>query len=918
MELYQKFSTCNLIFLILLAKVVCTPIAHAQQRAPDSPHTFASFVEPDFPFITTTLNADTLGAMYPDHNRIPRCLVLQLDNEAYACFDPDLLRIAAIWTGDFISMLAMPHVSYHKAGNKKNGVPEVLGNPIAATGIYPGWQGRLPVFEDPRPEGPNSDEAGRGPISVEMGRWNGISVIGNQAVLQYEVRGVEVADLLTSVKENEEVGVVRVLDVGAHSEPLSLVLGEYRDGQRMDVARDRFFVIHPDGDTVTAIGAMGGNTGKAFFRFLDGRYITLYMAANESPASIQVVMWKGPRNRIDAFERMLEKSLVMPDYRNGGPARWPESVTTKVRLGPDQGVFAVDELALPLPNPWQRNVRVGALDFFEDGRAAVSTFDGDVWIVDGVDERVGTLTWKRFASGLSEPMSLSIVDEKIYVFGREGIVRLNDVNGDGEADFYENFSNLAVQTGESREYPLSMHALPDGGFMLSKGGALNAGPKTNPPVTQGFRAGGPHSGSILEVSPDGRSIKVVASGLREPYIGVHPETGWITASDQQGNFVPSTPIYFVEEGDFFGVPATAHQMPIPQPTPPLTWVPHQVDPSGTEQVWITSDQMGPLDGTLVHLSYGQPGIYRVYMSDPNQGGISFIALSFSGPLMKGKVHPIDGRLYLAGFQVWDSGARSISTLARVRYTGGELPLPLDLKAGREGVLLRFAQKLNPKEALRLSNYSLKQWNYQRTSEYGSGYFKPSGEAGQEFVPISGVSLSDDRSSIFLHVAGMQEVMQMELEYWLKDSEGDSLTHAVYWTVNHLPEIDLIAEGILEVQLPPEPADLPTKRELLTRSRPTVEKGRQAYERIGCAACHSTDGSTEGRSGASFRGLFGSRRTFTDGTEAIADEDYVRQSILDPSARVVAGKEVEMPSYVGVLNDEEVASLVLFIKSLAEK
>lgn len=81
------------------------------------------------------------------------------------------------------------------------------------------------------------------------------------------------------------------------------------------------------------------------------------------------------------------------------------------------------------------------------------------------------------------------------------------------------------------------------------------------------------------------------------------------------------------------------------------------------------------------------------------------------------------------------------------------------------------------------------------------------------------------------------------------------------------------------------------------------------------ACHSTDGTTEGRSGPTFKGLYGSKRTFVDGTSATATDNYLKESILNPAAKIVAGKEVEMPSFEGVLDDDEIMSLVHYIKSL---
>src|SRR5699024_12061750 len=101
-------------------------------------------------------------------------------------------------------------------------------------------------------------------------------------------------------------------------------------------------------------------------------------------------------------------------------------------------------------------------------------------------------------------MSVEIVDDEIYVFGKDGIVKLHDLNRDGMADYYENFSNIMEQSMESREWAGDMVADPNGGFFIAKGSTLNLGPKFAPIVMTGFREGNRHSGRILQVSADGQ------------------------------------------------------------------------------------------------------------------------------------------------------------------------------------------------------------------------------------------------------------------------------------------------------------------------------------------------------------------------------------------------------------------------------
>src|SRR5439155_4982795 len=98
------------------------------------------------------------------------------------------------------------------------------------------------------------------------------------------------------------------------------------------------------------------------------------------------------------------------------------------------GPYTIDVLPLPDDNPWRSWMRPGGFDFFADGRrAAVCTWQGDVWVVDGLGGQSGQLSWRRIASGLFQPLGLKIVAEKIYVTCRDQITVLHDLNGDGEA-----------------------------------------------------------------------------------------------------------------------------------------------------------------------------------------------------------------------------------------------------------------------------------------------------------------------------------------------------------------------------------------------------------------------------------------------------------------------------------------------------
>jgi cytochrome c oxidase subunit 2 len=98
----------------------------------------------------------------------------------------------------------------------------------------------------------------------------------------------------------------------------------------------------------------------------------------------------------------------------------------------------------------------------------------------------------------------------------------------------------------------------------------------------------------------------------------------------------------------------------------------------------------------------------------------------------------------------------------------------------------------------------------------------------------------------------------------------------------------------------------------TRTMPLADLGALLYESRGCETCHSLDGSR--RDGPSFQGIFGQTHQFTDGTSAVVDENYIRQSILEPQAKIRTSFQGIMPTFQGLLRDREINALVEFVKS----
>jgi cytochrome c oxidase subunit II len=92
----------------------------------------------------------------------------------------------------------------------------------------------------------------------------------------------------------------------------------------------------------------------------------------------------------------------------------------------------------------------------------------------------------------------------------------------------------------------------------------------------------------------------------------------------------------------------------------------------------------------------------------------------------------------------------------------------------------------------------------------------------------------------------------------------------------------------------------------------IDQGASLFKRFGCETCHGAGGTSQG---PSLAGLFGKTVKLQGGTTVTADENYIRESILDPRAKIVAGYQPIMPTFKGLVSEEGLLQLIAYIKSL---
>ena len=856
------------------------------------PSPWASWVEPDFPFFSSVLDARRPGISA--QNLTPRGLVLNLGRDCWVCFDTDLLRVAAVWRGPGVTPKALAPGSYHDSGRKTPGgqfpAPEPDGKLWFGNGIYPGWQiaGQI-ALKDPREPAPSPEEVGRGPLPVAMGKFKAVRHVKNGVVLEYTAQGADVREWTTLSEHDGQPVIERHVEVGPSAKPLLILIGPKSSGAVEE--------------TVASI-SVGTPIGHR----------TAEIQEDTAMWIVRVPEHDRPVNFCIALADMAAAPVIAPRGIPGEGARrrWPQEIITTVKPSTAKDAYVVDDIALPLENPWRRDVRLGDIQFLPDGTGVGVTVDGDVWMVRGLHEPGGTVRWRRFASGLHEPMSLAIRNGEIFVFDRNGIWRLRDPKHTGEAETHELFSNAFAQTADMREFPSSLRLAPDGEFVIAKDGQQNT-------------TLGKHNGTVLRISADGSKSTVLGWGFRQPNIGVNVRTGLVTACDQEGQYVPTTPLYILEKNEFHGFlselePHEKYPAPIAEP---LTWIPHAVNASGTSQVWLFDAKMGALDNSMIHIGFNRPEIFRVMMNNRSskpQAAVTSITSSFDFPLLNGSVNSADGQLYVTGFQItgWGTTATRISGLARVRHTGAPCVLPRAVIATQKGVLLRFDVPLDEKTATDPANFSLSTNHYARAHTYGSALYRADGTPGQDHLTASSAYLSLDRRSVFIGVAGMKAVQQLRVGWSLATESGMAFEGSAYTTPYTLTKCDAEREGFGNITV-----DLTPRAAKVQNTAPSSPgEGRRVAQMFGCIACHSQEGADMAHVGPTWKGLSGNGRDFFTKDKkkghTLADAAYLREAILDPSAKIVTGYErgeYAMPSYAGALNASQVESLILFIQTL---
>ncbi len=716
---------------------------------------------------------------------------------------------AALWRNGFLNLRSTQH--YRERGE---GVPEIQGERIAG---LQSWQwAHEGTFDYPK-----ENLLPRGPVPVKWMEYRGHYLYEDNLVISYSINGRDILEM--PAKAQGFGAIIHTLRVDAGAQPLKLSVGKLE----MPGLRNGF--LDPKAPTVKLNNAapspadqiivsglptkegLGQFTAAATFGqtddlqwSFDGRNrMVLTIPASRQDRLFQVIRYSGQSDAqllsMAGYLGLLKLKNEMPDPAQrlkGGKQRWPEIITTQGAIGSNDQAYTLDTLTLPGKVPGNVWLRTSALAFFADGRMAVCTHGGDVWIVSGINKSLANLKWKRFAAGMYEPFGLQVIGGKVYVTCKDRLTRLHDFNNDGEADFYESFSADTDVSTFFHAFNFDLQRDTAGNLYYVKSGQYTS-----------------HAlpGAVIKISPDGKRREVHCTGFRTPNgMGILPD-GRLTASDNQGSWMPASKVSLLKPGGFYGYVQThTHKGGLWAPDggqinhrkvvlpksfdQPLIWMPQNFDNSSGGQLWVDDPRWGPLSGRLLHTSFGKGWLYYMMLQEvegQSQAAIVRLKLDALTGIHRARVNPADGQVYATGLNGWNGGGRkglSQGHIHRFRYTGKPARILTDTKVWHNGIELKFNFQVDPKSAKNPASYQLRQWNYKWAASYGSKQYSPkSGKVGQDTVEISSVKLAKDGRSVLLKIPGIKPVNQVKMDLKLQSADAKPFNELVYLTINKVPK-----------------------------------------------------------------------------------------------------------------------------------
>ena len=453
-------------------------------------------------------------------------------------------------------------------------------------------------------------------------------------------------------------------------------------------------------------------------------------------------------------------------------------------------------------------LEVGGLETMPDGRLAVATRRGDVWLIENPGSTDGGRPhFSRFAQGLHEALGLAYRDGSLYAAQRSELTRLRDGDGDGKADVYETVQSWPL-SGNYHEYSFGPVFSPKGDITVS----LNLAWVGYGESFVKWR------GWMLQGTPNGK-LAPFATGFRSPSSFGYNLEGDLFYSENQGDWVGSGHITHVEKGDFVGnpkglrwtsdpespvklavsdIPDTGepkHEVAkrVPKLKTPAVWFPHTVMGISTSAILVDSTRgaFGPFAGQLFVGDQGHSKIMRVALEKVNgvyQGAVFPFREGFVSGVFR-QAWGTDGSMYVGQTsRGWGATGRAQWGLQRLVWTGKTPFEPHHVSARPDGFEVFFTAPVDRAAAENLASWGVTSFTYKYHHIYGSPVINQSTHGVRAAV------VAKDGRSVRIAVDSLRQGYVHEIKMsGVKSDAGAALLHDVgYYTVNQIPRGQVLA------------------------------------------------------------------------------------------------------------------------------
>jgi azurin len=475
------------------------------------------------------------------------------------------------------------------------------------------------------------------------------------------------------------------------------------------------------------------------------------------------------------------------------------SQAQKTAVQSEKDFYSLRTIAIPE----EVKLEVGGVAVMPDGRIAVSTRRGDIWIIQNA-YGTGAPHFTKFASGLHEVLGLAYREGAFYCTQRGELTKIEDRDGDGKADAYTPVS-LFQLSGNYHEYAY--------GPIFDKNGDMYV---TLNVAWVGYGDGlGKWHGWLLKVKPDG-SQEPIATGLRSPAGFNINSNGDVFYAENQGDWVGSGRVTHLEKGDFAGnagglnwtkepnsplkltkedlkvvdngQPMHEAAKVIKELKLPAVWFPHTLMGISTADILEdnTNGAFGPFTGHYYVADQGHSKIMRMTLEKVKgkyQGACYPFYEGFASGLLRLR-WGLDGSLF-AGMtsRGWASTGKADYALQRLVWNG-ETPFEMkDIHALPDGLEIEFTLPVDASKLKNAMNYTVNSFTYKYHHNYGSPIIN------NRERKIIGIVPSADGRKVKLVLDSLIEgyIHEIRVKDLVSTNQRTLLHDFAYYTMNNIPE-----------------------------------------------------------------------------------------------------------------------------------